>query len=101
MKKTLEKSTRAAGDSVQRLVLPRSHGLRHRHLGAHLDAILSASNAAIEKGYCRRDVRKLDSALVRLIAEAEAARKIIRQNAGGMARELAAQDSESTTDINS
>lgn len=65
---------------LPRLVLPRRHGLRHKHLSAHLDAIYSATDAAIHKGYCGRNVRKLDSALVRIIAEAEAARNLIRQN---------------------
>ena len=64
--------------SERRLVLPRSHGLRHRQLGAHLDAINSATDAAIHRGYCKRNVRKLDAALVRIIAEAEAAREILR-----------------------
>lgn len=80
MKKTLENLTRSTGDSVKRLVLPRRHGLRHRHLGAHLDAIYSATDSAIHKGYCKRNVRKLDAALTRIIAEAEAAQNIIRQN---------------------
>lgn len=74
-----EKETPSSG-SERRLVLPRSHGLRHRLLSAHLDAIDSATDAAIHKGYCRRNVRKLDAALIRIIAEAEAARNLIRQN---------------------
>ena len=67
------------------LVLPRSHGLKHSQLGAHLDAVHQATEAAIHKGYCKRNVRKLDAALVRIIAEAEGARNLIRQNAPAVA----------------
>jgi hypothetical protein len=80
MSETIE--TQKTEVDQQRLVLPRSHGQKHKTLGRHLDALDSAAQTAIYNGYVRRNVKKLDADLVKAIAYAEEARKLLRKNSG-------------------
>lgn len=67
-------------DCVRRLVLPRRETPRSSMLSKHLDTIYRNTDAAIHKGYCARNARKLDAALTNIISAAQAAQGMLRQN---------------------